>query len=444
MSSVGTGGGRSGTNQGRLMIRLKPRHDRKASADQVIRRLQPKLGQIPGVRTFLQVPPSIRVGGRQSKSQYQFTLQSADIAALYDGARTLEKRLHDVDVVQDVTSDLQITNPEVRVQIDRDRASALGVSARQIEEALYNAYGSRQVSTIFTPSDQYWVVLELLPQYQRNPDALGKLMVRGGNGTLVPLGAVASFTPGLGPLSVNHAGQIPAVTISFDLAPGASLGDAVSAVQRESRDLLPATVSTSFAGTAQAFQSSQQGLLFLLIVALLVIYLVLGVLYESFIHPLTILSGVPFAAFGALATLLVFRTELGVYAFVGVIMLIGLVKKNSIMMIDFALEAQRNEGKSARDAILEASSVRFRPIMMTTMAALMGTLPIALGLGAGAESRQPLGLAVVGGLAFSQIVTLYVTPVVYTYLDAWQHRLTWRKKRVPVPQPDEEVAVATV
>jgi HAE1 family hydrophobic/amphiphilic exporter-1 len=348
MSSVGTGGGRSGANQGRLMIRLKPRHDRELTADQVIRKLQPKLAQIPGVRTFLQVPPSIRVGGRQSKSQYQFTLQSTDIAALYDGARALEKRLHDETVLQDVTSDLQITNPEVRVQIDRDRASAVGVSARQIEEALYNAYGSRQVSTIFTPSDQYWVVLELLPQYQRNPEALSKLMVRGGNGQLVPLGAVASFTPGLGPLSVNHAGQIPAVTISFDLAPGAALGDGVAAVQRVARDVLPSDVTTNFAGTAQVFQSSQQGLFFLLLVALLVIYLVLGILYESFIHPLTILSGVPFAAFGALATLMLFGTELGVYAFVGVIMLIGLVKKNSIMMIDFALEAQRNEGKSAR------------------------------------------------------------------------------------------------
>jgi HAE1 family hydrophobic/amphiphilic exporter-1 len=436
MSSVGSGGGRN-SNQGRLMIRLKPRHDRDHTAEEVIRRLQPKLAQVPGVRVFLQIPPTIRVGGRISKSQYQFTLQSTEVAELYEGARVLEARMEELPMIQDVTSDLQIANPEVKVEIDRERASALGVSARQIEEALYNAYGSRQVSTIFTPSDQYWAILELLPQYQRDAEALSKLQVRSEQGALVPLGAVARFTSGLGPLTVNHAGQIPSVTLSFDLKPGAALGDAVGAVQRVARETLPSSINTNFAGTAQVFQASQQGLLFLLIIAVLVIYLVLGVLYESFIHPLTILSGVPFAAFGALVTLLAFRTELGVYAFVGVIMLVGLVKKNSIMMIDFALEAQRSEGKQARDAIIEACIVRFRPIMMTTMAALMGTLPIALGLGAGAEARRPLGLAVVGGLAFSQIVTLYITPVVYTYLDAWQHRLG-RKAAQPVPQAEQE------
>jgi HAE1 family hydrophobic/amphiphilic exporter-1 len=436
MSSVGGGGGRGNSNnQGRLFIRLKPRSQRTLSADQVVRSLQPKLGQIPGIRVFLQVPPSISVGGRQSKSQYQFTLQSTDIGELYDGARALEKQLRDVPVLQDVTSDLQIASPEVRVKIDRDRAAAVGVTARQVEEALYDAYGSRQVSTIFTPSDQYWVVLEVLPEYQRDASALSQLMIRSSKGPLVPLGAVADFTTGLGPLSVNHSGQIPAVTISFDARPGVSLGEAVAAVQRVARETLPSGITPSFAGTAQAFQASQQGLLFLLVIAILVIYLVLGVLYESFIHPITILSGVPFAAFGALLTLMITRTELGVYAFVGVILLVGLVKKNSIMMIDFALDAQREEGRSARDAILSACSVRFRPIMMTTFAALMGTLPIALGLGAGAESRRPLGLAVVGGLAFSQIVTLYVTPVIYTYLDAWQHRLSWRRRTRSAPEP---------
>jgi HAE1 family hydrophobic/amphiphilic exporter-1 len=436
MSSVGGGGGRGNSNnQGRLFIHLKPRSQRTMSADQIVRALQPKLAQIPGIRVFLQVPPTISVGGRQSKSQYQFTLQSTGIAELYDGARTLEKQLHDVPVLQDVTSDLQISSPEVRVKIDRDRAAAVGVNARQVEEALYDAYGSRQVSTIFTPSDQFWVVLEVLPEYQRDATALSQLMIRSSQGPLVPLGAVADFTPGLGPLSVNHSGQIPAVTISFDARPGVSLGDAVAAVQRVARETLPSGISTSFAGTAQAFQDSQQGLLFLLVIAILVIYLVLGVLYESFIHPITILSGVPFAAFGALLTLMITRTELGVYAFVGIILLVGLVKKNSIMMIDFALDAQREEGRSARDAIMEACGVRFRPIMMTTFAALMGTLPIALGLGAGAESRRPLGLAVVGGLAFSQVVTLYVTPVIYTYLDAWQHRLSWRRRTRSAPTP---------
>jgi HAE1 family hydrophobic/amphiphilic exporter-1 len=428
MSSVGGGGGRGTGNQGRLFIRLKPRKERELAADQVIRQLQPKLAQIPGVRVFLQVPPTIRIGGRQAKSQYQFTLQSTDITELYEGARALEARLKEEPVLQDVTSDLQIASPEVNVRIDRERAASLEVAARQVEEALYNAFGSRQVSTIFTPSDQYWVVLEVLPEYQRDAVALSRLQVRSRRGQLVPLGAVATFTPGLGPLTVNHAGQIPAVTLSFDVREGSSLGDAVAAVQRVARETLPSNISTNFAGTAQVFQASQQGLLFLLIIAVLVIYLVLGVLYESFIHPVTILSGVPFAAFGALLTLMVTRTELGVYAFVGVILLVGLVKKNSIMMIDFALESQRNEGRNARDAILAACSVRFRPIMMTTFAALMGTLPIALGWGAGAEARRPLGLAVVGGLAFSQIVTLYVTPVLYTYLDAWQERLSWRRR----------------
>jgi HAE1 family hydrophobic/amphiphilic exporter-1 len=433
-SAVASGGGVSGTNQGRFIIRLKPRNERDKSADEIIRGLQPKLSQVPGIRVFLQNPPVINVGGRFSKSQYQYTLQSGDLGDLYDASQALSAKMEDLPGLQDVTSDLQISNPQVNVAIDRDRASQLGISAQQIEEALYDAYGSRQVSTIFTSSDQYWVILELLPEYQRDLTALQSLDVGSKNGSLVPLGSVARVQSGVGPLSVNHLGQVPSVTISFNLRAGASLGAAVESVERVARETLPANVTGSFSGTAQVFQSSQKGLLILLVLAIFVIYLVLGILYESFIHPITILSGLPFAGFGALLTLVIFRTELSIYAFVGIILLIGLVKKNAIMMIDFALDAERNEGKSPRDAIVEACRVRFRPIMMTTMAALMGTLPIAIGLGTGSEARRPLGLAVVGGLAFSQLITLYVTPVIYTYLDAFTRRLS-RRRRVGAPAP---------
>ena len=429
MSTVGGGA----MNQGRVSIRLKPRGQR-LPAEQVIRELTPKLMSVPGIKTYLSLPQSIRIGGRPTKTLYQFTLQSADIDALYDNAAKLEGVLRGLPKLQDVTSDLQIKNPQVSVRIDRDRATSLGVTVQQIEQALYDAYGSRQVSTIYTPNNQYWVILELVPEYQRDPSALQLLYLRSQKGTLIPLTSVASASNDVGPLSVNHSGQLPSVTLSFNLPPRVSLGDAVGEVEKAARQTLPSTISTGFSGTAQAFQASQQGLVFLLLLAVVVIYIVLGILYESFVHPLTILSGLPFAGFGALLTLLIFRTELSVYAFVGVIMLVGLVKKNAIMMIDFALDAERNEGKSPREAIIEAASVRFRPIMMTTMAALMGTLPIAIGWGAGGESRRPLGLAVVGGLAFSQLITLYVTPVVYTYLDALQHRFGRRTRR-PVEEP---------
>ncbi len=422
MSSVG-GGGSRGTNQGIAFIRLKPRSERKLHAEQVIQELRPKLAQVPGIQTFIQNPPPIRIGGTLSRSQYQFTLQAIDTEELYTSAQALEARMRDLPGLQDVTSDLQIKNPQVEVEIDRDRAASLGVSAQQIESALQSAYASSQISTIFAPGNEYAVIMELLPRYQRDPGALSRLYVRSASGDLVPLDALATLKEGFGPLSINHLGQLPAVTISFNVEPGVALGTAVGEVDRLARSVLPATVSTSFQGTAQAFQSSVKGLGILLLMAVLVIYLVLGILYESFIHPLTILSALPFAGFGALLTLLVFKTELSIYAFVGIILLVGLVKKNGIMMIDFALEAQRTEGKSPADAIYEACVIRFRPIMMTTMAALVGTLPIAIGFGAGSESRRPLGLAVVGGLLFSQFLTLFVTPVFFVYMDAFQRRL---------------------
>ncbi len=428
MSAVGGGGGSSSNNTGRMFIKLKPRKERKLSADEFIQALRPKLAQVPGIRAYMQNPPPIQVGGLMTKSMYQYTLQSPDMDELFRAAPLLADRIRELPGFQDVTTDLQIKNPQIAVQIDRDKAATLGVSANQIESALSNSYASQQISTIYAPNNQYQVILEMADEYQVDANALSLLYVRSSTGQLVPLQALARLVPQTGPLSVNHAGQLPAVTISFNLKPGYALGDAVAGVEKLAREVLPDTISTSFQGTAQAFQSSLKNMFVLLVMAIMVIYMVLGILYESFIHPITILSALPFAGFGALVTLLIFKVELSLYAFVGIIMLVGLVKKNGIMMVDFAIEAQR-AGKTPLEAIHEACLIRFRPIMMTTMAALMGTVPIALGFGAGAESRRPLGLAVVGGLLFSQLLTLFVTPVFYLYMEALREKLSRRRPR---------------
>ncbi|MEP6919066.1 MAG: efflux RND transporter permease subunit, partial [Acidobacteriota bacterium] len=422
------GGGRGGS----LNVDLKPLRERTLSADQIIEVLRPKLARVPGIRVVLSNPPAIRIGGMQSRAQYQFSLQDPDTEELYRVAPGFEAALRNVPGLLDVNSDLQVKNPELRVDMDREQISALGLSVDQVQLALSSAYSARQVSQIFAPNDEYQVIMQVAPEYQQNPAALSMLYVTAPGGKLVPLSAVLTTRQSVGPQSINHIGQLPSVTLSFNIAPGVALGDAVARVQQLARESLPASVSGSFQGTAQAFQDSLRGLGWVLALAIFVIYVVLGILYESFIHPLTILSGLPSAGFGALLTLLIFHQDLNIYAFVGVIMLVGLVKKNGIMMIDFAIEARRDRGLSASEAIVEACQVRFRPIMMTTMAALMGTLPIALGWGAGAEARRPLGLAVVGGLLVSQTLTLYVTPVFYIYMERLQDWLGHRKRNPAV------------
>ena len=418
MSSIGVGNGSPNLtlNQGRLLLVLKDRSARKLKVDQVIEELGPKLSQVEGIKCYLQNPPTITIGGQVSKSLYQYTMSSPDSDVLYEAARKLIPEIAKLPGLIDVTSDLLIDNPELHIDVDRDRCSQLGITMQEVEDALDSAYAARQISTMYTSTNQFWVIIEVEPKYYRDPSVIHALYVRNSMGKLVPLDTFAKITQGTGPLLVNHYGQFPAVTISFNLKPEMSLGDAVAQIKRLAAASVPASVTTTFQGTAAAFEDSFGNLWVLLILAIVVIYIVLGILYESFIHPLTILSGLPSAGLGALLILMIYHKDLDIYGFLGLIMLIGIVKKNAIMMIDFALEAERHEGKKPEQAIFEACLARFRPIMMTTMAALMGGIPIALGLGAGAESRQPLGLTVVGGLLVSQFVTLYITPVFYIYL----------------------------
>jgi HAE1 family hydrophobic/amphiphilic exporter-1 len=434
MSSVGRGSG------GDMNIVLKPAGQRPP-ADQMVQELTRRLSRIPGLNVFVQNPPSIRIGGRGSRTAYQYTLQGNDVTTLYAGAQKLEAAMRALPLITDVNSDLENKNPVVNVHIMRERAAMLGVTPLAIQRALANAFSEQQASTIYTATDEYWVILQIRPEDQTDISALAKIYVTSSSGRVVPLSDIATFERGVGPQSIAHSGQLASVTISFNLPPNGDLGAAVAKVNDLAQRTLPATITGSFSGTAQAFQDSQKGLGILLLITVFIIYIILGILYESFVHPVTILTGLPFAAFGALLALTLTGQQLDVYGYVGVIMLIGIVKKNAIMMIDFAVERERAEHITPEQAIVEAATVRFRPIMMTTVAAIAGTLPIAIGFGPSAASRRPLGIAVVGGLAFSQIVTLYVTPVFYTYLDDLQSWLGRMSSRLPWASPPERPPV---
>jgi HAE1 family hydrophobic/amphiphilic exporter-1 len=436
-STVGSGGPNPTANYGRLFIGLKPKNERD-SAPVVMARLRQKALQVPGLQAFFQGIQNLNIGGRPSKSQYQYTLQSGDTDSLYRVAPEMREKIAQVPGLQDVTTDLYIKNPQLTVDIDREKAAVYGVTADQIRNQLFNAYGARQVGTIYMPSNDYQIILEVQPKFRVDPTDLSKLYVKTANNQTIPLDAVAKMVPTVGPLQINHQGQQPAVTISFNLAPGTSLGYAVDQITRIEQDSnLPATIATGFSGTAQVFQDSLRGQGVLILAAVFAAFVILGILYESFIHPITIISGLPSAGIGAILTLMLFKMELSVIAMIGIVMLVGIVKKNAIMMVDFAIE-RRAVGLSAEHAIREAALLRFRPIMMTTFAAIFGTLPIALGAGAGAELRQPLGVAVVGGLMVSQLLTLFITPVIYIYLDRIDRRLKRRLDPTLQDTPDVE------